>query len=453
MFEEEQKYLPFSKEAEQSVLASLLHGGALPLASALISPDDFYEPINAHLFELIVKLDENKSAIDVMTLINSIEEHGVIDKSEGLRYVVELNGSMASEHNLETYAKTVLDFSNERQILKAARDMMTAIIHGEGSSQERQNTAMSLFHSIDTEAHVQKHMKEQVAEFIEGMDKKMEVKTEITGLPTGLDDLDKATGGFQDSDFVIMAARPAMGKTTLGVNTMVKAAKGLASKAGDDGLVMIFSMEMPADQLIGRMFAAEGGISMSAIKSPGLFFTANDGTNYQAAAGKIMPLMNNMVIDDRPALTPQQVRAACLSAERKYKKPVRGVLIDYVQIMSAPGEDTQRIGTCSKALKALAMELKCPVVSLAQLNRDVEKRTDKRPKSSDLKGSGQLEQDADIIILIHSDDDSDEIDRKNGSDEGYAILIIDKFRAGVCTDVLVRKELSYSRFKTHETSY
>lgn len=451
-FEDGSKYLPFSEEAEESVLASILHGGALASASALITPDSFYTPINAHIFELLIKMDAKSSAIDEMTLINSINEHGVIDKMEGLKYVMELAGSMASAGNLETYCKSVRDFSNERQILTTAAEMINTIKRGAGSSQERQNDAMALFHAVDTDDHEQKHMKEQVREFVEEMEKKMDIKTEVTGMATGLEDLDKATGGFQDNDFVIIGARPAMGKTTLGVNAITMAAKSLV-KNKEDGLVMIFSMEMSANQLIGRMFASEGSISMNSMKAPGLFFTDQDSTNYQAAFGKIAPLMNNIVIDDRPALTSQQIRAACLSAERKYKKKVRGVLVDYVQIMGGPGEQTPRVAANSMALKALAMELKCPVITLAQLNRDVEKRSDKRPMKSDLKDSGQLEQDADIIILIHSDDDSDDIDRNSGNGEGYALLIIDKFRAGVCQDVLVKKELSMSRFKTHVKGY
>ncbi len=451
-FESKQEYKPFSEEGEQSVLASILHGADVAMASALICPDDFHIELNAHLFELMVGMDEKNSAIDENSLISAIEEHAAVDKMEGMMYVVQLFNSSASKNNLETYARTVKDLSNERVILSAARDMIDAIRYGEGSSKDRQNAAMASFKSIDTEVHEQKHMKEQVREFLGDMERKMDIKTEVTGMPTGLEDLDVATGGFQDTDFVIIGARPAMGKTTLGVNAITMAAKAMV-KRKEDGLVMIFSMEMSANQLIGRMFASEGGVSMNSMKAPGLFFSDTDATNYQAAFGKISPLVDNIVIDDRPSLTSQQIRAACLSAERKYGKKVRGVLVDYVQIMGGPGEQTPRVAANSMALKALAMELKCPVITLAQLNRDVEKRADKRPMKSDLKDSGQLEQDADIIILIHSDDDSDDVDRAEGSGEGFALLIIDKFRAGVCTDVLVKKELSCSRFKTHVKGY
>jgi replicative DNA helicase len=450
-FESSDIYTPYSIQSEQACIASLLCGGEIALVSGLIAPQDFYDGINGYLFECMVNIDKKNRDIDVESLFYEIE-NGSGNKSEAMKYITEVAASTALPQHCETYARQVKDYSNERQVLTAAGEMINIIKRGSGSSSERITDAMAVFNAIDTEEHEQKHMKEQVAEFLTDMEKKMEVKTEVTGMPTGLDDLDKVTGGFQDNDFVIMGARPAMGKTTLGVNAIVQAAKGLV-KNNEDGLVMIFSMEMSANQLIGRMFAAEGGIRMNSIKAPGLFFGRDGcagGEGYNAAAGKIMPLMNNIVIDDRPALTHQQVRAACLSAERKYGKKVRGVLVDYVQIMGGPGEKTPRVAANSMALKALAMELKCPVITLAQLNRDVEKRNDKRPMSSDLKDSGQLEQDADIIILIHSDDESDEIDRKAGNDEGYALLIIDKFRAGVCQDVLVKKELSYSRFRTND---
>lgn len=453
MFESSESYKPFSEAAEQDVLASLLAGGALASVSSLIEPRDFYGVLEGHVLSVMVGMDADKRVIDESSLLAALESHGKVERMEALQYVVALAGSGANKDNAETYAMAVKDLSNERQIIIAANEMISAIKHGEGSSKERQNNAMSAFHAVDTETHVQKHMKVQLREFVAEFEAKCQIKTELTGIPTGLKSLDKVTGGYQKSDYIVIAARPAMGKTTVGVNCMVSTAKAMVKKAECvDELVMIFSMEMPASQLIGRIVSSEGLVKMNSIKAPGVNLGENgcagfDGFN--AGIRKVHQLVDNMVIDDRPAVSAPMMRAACLSAERKYGKKIGAVLVDYVQIMPGKGEDTQRISGNSTALKALAMELDCPVVTLAQLNRDVEKRQDKRPRSSDIKGAGQIEQDADIIILIHSDDESDDIDRNDGRGDGFAIFIIDKFRGGECTDVIVKKDLSFSRFKDH----
>lgn len=453
-FETSENFTPHSEDAEQAVLASVMFGGALALASALITPEDMYNPLNGHVFKVMLHLDANKRGIDEITISTAISDAGEFDPREALLYVVEIAGSSANKANIESYARTVKDFSNERQVIRVAGEMINEIKRGDGTSQERVNNAMSLFNAIDTEVHEQKEFKVQLRDFHESMSRKAETTSEITGIATGFGELDRATCGLQDSDLIYVGARPGQGKTTFCMNIVSHVAKKLKK---DEGVVMVFSMEMPADQIIGRMHAAEGSVKMNSIKAPGVYMGKGGCSGYDgfsAAAVKITQMIGSIIIDDRPGLSPMEVRAACLAAERKYGR-VKMVMLDYVQIMRYPGiaNPVDRIGACSNALKALAQEMRCPVVVPAQLNREVEKRSDKRPALSDLKGSGALEQDADAIWFIHSDDDCDEQERSDGSDESFVSLVIAKFRAGETQDILFKKDLSTNRFINHEMIY
>lgn len=449
-FETLDNWLPFSEESEQSLLAAILLGGAVGLASAIISPSDVYTPLNAELFEVMQELDESASPIDMTTTIDKVVERGNFDQLETLQYLVELSGAFARTENIEAYAKTIKNFSCERQVIRVAGEMVSAIKHGDGTSEERVNNAMGLFNAINVDTYEQKDFKAQVQEFHAEMERRSELKTEVTGLSTGFHELDRVTAGLQDTDLIYLGARPGQGKTTMGINI----ASHMAKKLGKgEGVVMVFSMEMPASQLIGRMHAAEGGVKMNSIKSPALYMEKGGCSGwggFNAGAHKVASMAGNIVIDDRPNLSPQEIRAACLAAERKYGS-VKFVMVDYVQIMKYQGlsNPIERIGACSNALKALAVEMQCPVLSLAQLNREIEKRADKRPVNSDLKGSGALEQDADMIWFIHSDDESDQQDISAGSGDGFASLIISKFRSGEPQDILFKKDLSTSRFLNH----
>jgi len=449
-FESNEKYTAFSEDAEQGLLASVLHGGVLPLAVALITPDDFYSEVNGRIFKVMAKMEAQDKFIEASTLVIALEDDGVIDRMEAMSYVIELDVSATSKHSTESHAHTIKNYSNERQVLRVAGEMINTIKRGDGSSVERVNDAMSLFNAIETESHTQKEFKEQMKDFHVEMEKRAQSADEVSGLATGFEELDIATSGMQGGDLIYLAARPGQGKTTFGMNIAGNVAKRLKN---DEGVVLVFSMEMSASQLIGRMHATEGHVKMDAIKNPKKYMNNTPGRSYEEfgnGAKKLTQMIGNLIIDDRPGLNPMQVRAAAQAAARKYGK-VKLILMDYVQIMTHPDHSNpvESIGACSNSLKSLAMEMDCPVLSLAQLNREIEKRADKRPLLSDLKGSGSLEQDADAVWFIHSDKDEDGEAIPAAGPEEFVSIIIAKFRAGEAQDILFKRDLSTMRFINH----
>ena len=429
-------YKPYSIESEQAVVGGILiDNNRVNEVSDIISAKDFYSPQNAIIFAAIETLVYSNQPCDVVTVLTALENTGKLEEAGGMAYLAELAESTPSAANILAYARTVATKSRERKILEISRGMNDAIYDEDADSEEKINNALSLVNSFDAKEEKEKTFLELNQELGILLNQRAENKGGLTGVSSGFEAIDKRFNGLQKTDLIVLAGRPGSGKTTLALN--------IARNVSQDRPVMVFSMEMSGVQLTEKIWASYG-VRLESIKKAD-FSDADEGSRIQVAVSKAREL--NIAIDERGALTPEQVRARCLREQRK-QGPLGLVVIDYLQLMRvnksvSRTEDTTKI---SGALKALAKELDCPVIALSQLNRGVESRNNKRPVLSDLRDSGSIEQDADIIMFIYRDDYYAAQEGRKSNAVNIAEVNTAKFRAGeVGLDVL-STELQYSRF-------
>jgi len=426
--------------AEQAVIGGLLldQSKALDICE-MLKPDDFSRPSHKLIFQVIYDLNEQQIKSDVVTVQSSLNERGQLSQIGGLHYLAELAQNTPSAANIKHYATTVADLSKLAQIGSELREAQNALL-GDEDAKDRINNAYSIISDIgqDETDKGERSFNEIQTELARELERRSQLGGGLTGVSTGFEDLDKRFNGLQKTDLIILAARPAMGKTTLAIN--------IAQEVAKQKHVAIFSMEMSAEQITEKIWASlGGGFKLKDIKQGNL---DTDYSSYLLAniseAKKL-----RIDIDDRGALTPQQVRARCLRLKRKHGE-LGLVVIDYLQLMQVNGSGqnrTQEITKISGALKALAKELECPVIALSQLNRSVEQRTKKIPSMSDLRESGSIEQDADIIMFCYRDDYYAEIEGRQSDEQGIARIITGKYRGGeVGTDYL-KTEFRFSRFR------
>jgi replicative DNA helicase len=414
---------PHSIDAEQAVLGGLmLDERAWERIADKINEEDFYRKDHRLIYRAIGELQNKNMPCDAVTLGEWFDSNGLAELVGGSNYVLQLANSTPSAANIGAYAEIVREKSVLRQLIDAGTEITGDGFQPEGrSSQEILETAeQKVFRIAESGARGRKGfvaMRAAVKEAFQILHQRYESKGSVTGLATGFNDLDEMTAGLQPSDLIIVAARPSMGKTALAVNFAEHAA--LKSRKA----VAIFSMEMSASQLAFRLISSLGRINQQHLRTGDI-----QEEEWPRVTSAITLLSDAKIfIDDTPALSPGELRARARRLKREHDLGL--IVIDYLQLMAVPGNKENRateISEISRGLKALAKELNIPVIALSQLNRSLEQRTDKRPVMADLRESGAIEQDADVIIFIYRD----EYYNSDSTDKGLAEIIIGKQRNG-----------------------
>jgi replicative DNA helicase len=434
--DELQKIPPQQIEAEQSLLGGLLiDGDGFPSVIEILKGDEFYRDAHRTIFRTYQELFERNHPIDLITVAEALTERNELESVGGATYLSSLAERVPSAANVTAYAKIVNEKALLRRLLQAANEI-TSLCYAGGKSVEEildgaESTIFSVTErSVRTSYHPIKDVIKKSVEVIENFHEYQGV----SGVPSHFVELDKLTAGFQRSDLIIIAARPSMGKTALALNIARNAAL-------DSGIpVGFFSLEMSKEQLAMRLLCSEARVDSQKIRTG--FLSTQEGAKMIQAASAFMEAP--ILIDDTPAISALELRAKArrMMAERGLGM----VIVDYLQLMRGR-EGTERreqeISEISRALKALAKELFIPVIALSQLNRKVEERHDKRPQLSDLRESGAIEQDADLIAFIYRD----EMYSKDSADKGVAEVIIGKQRNGPTGTAKLAYIKSYTRFE------
>jgi replicative DNA helicase len=432
---------PHSIDAEQAVLGGLmLDERAWERIADKLSEDDFYRKDHRLIFRAIGELSNKNMPCDAVTLGEWFDSNGLAELVGGSSYVVQLANSTPSAANITAYAEIVREKSILRQLIDAGTEIVGDGFQPEGrSSQEILESAeKKVFDIAESGARGKKGyvpMRKAVQEAFQILHQRYESKGSVTGLATGFADLDEMTAGLQPSDLIIVAARPSMGKTALAVNMAEHAA--LKSRKA----VAIFSMEMSASQLAFRLISSLGRINQQHLRTGDIH-----EEEWPRVTSAITLLADAKIfIDDTPALSPAELRARARRLKREHDLGL--IVIDYLQLMAVPGNKENRateISEISRSLKAMAKEMNIPVIALSQLNRSLEQRTDKRPVMADLRESGAIEQDADVILFIYRD----EYYNQESSDKGQAEIIIGKQRNGPTGMVKLTFLGQYTRFES-----
>ena len=411
---------PHSLEAEQGVLGGLmLDNQTWDLIADTLTCADFYRSEHRLIFDAISTLANRQEPFDVITISEALAG---TPQAARLDYLVELAKNTPSVANIEAYARVVADRSHLRRLI--------ALGHEQIRSASRPNACALDIHEQSDQALFALGQHNGSAEFnrigdllgqvIDQIDNNFNSGETLTGLSSGLPELDEMTAGFQPADLIILAGRPSMGKTALAMNWVIPA---LHAKPGHS--VQIYSLEMPADKLIYRLLAGIGHIDLGQLLKGRL--EGEDWSRLSAAVAQLQQVADRLMIDDSASLSPTTLRARARRAARRFGPPAL-ILVDYLQLMHCPAMEnrTLEIGEISRALKALAKEHNCPVIALSQLNRELERRPNKRPVNADLRESGAIEQDADVIMFIYRD----EVYHPQTELAGIAELIIGKHRNG-----------------------
>ncbi|CAM3546274.1 replicative DNA helicase [Halomonas lysinitropha] len=435
------KVPPHSLEAEQSVLGGLmLDNQAWDNVADRLVADDFYRYEHRLIFNVMASLAEVGRPLDVVTLSEALEGRDQLDTVGGLAYLAELARSTPSASNIRAYADIVRERATLRKLIRAASQIADGAFTPQGRpADELVDEAERLVFQISEERPKSGGpigMSELLTKAVDRIDELFNLQGEMTGLSTGFRDLDEMTSGLQPSDLVIIAGRPSMGKTTFAMNMVEHAV--IAS----DRPVMVFSMEMPADSLMLRMLSSLGRIDQTRVRTGQL--EDEDWPRLTSAVNLLKD--KQLFIDDTAALSPNEMRSRIRRVVREHGN-LSLIMIDYLQLMQIPGFSENRTGEISeisRSLKGLAKEFGCPVLALSQLNRSLEQRPNKRPVMSDLRESGAIEQDADIIGFVYRDE---VYNPDNPDNQGLAEVIIGKQRNGPIGTVHMAFIGKYTRFE------
>ncbi|QDP00175.1 replicative DNA helicase [Thalassotalea sp. PS06] len=442
---EQLKVAPHSMEAEQSVLGGLLlDNEAWDNVAERVVSQDFYSRSHRIIFNTIGDLIEKGNPVDLITLSEALENQQQIGDVGGFVYLAEMMKNTPSASNIYAYADIVRERAVTRELISVANDIADAGYDPQGrESSELLDYAESKVFQIAEQRANKSEGPENIHSVLEKTVDKIEKlygqpHDGVTGVSTGFQDLDKMTAGLQPSDLIIVAARPSMGKTTFAMNLAENAAMM------QDKPALIFSLEMPSEQIMMRMLASLGRIDQTKIR------TGQLGDEDWARLSSTMGLLiekGKMFVDDASGLTPTEVRSRARRIHRDHGG-LSMIMIDYLQLMRVPSFSDNRtleIAEISRSLKALAKELQVPVIALSQLNRSLEQRADKRPVNSDLRESGSIEQDADLIMFIYRD----EVYHDDSPDKGTAEIIIGKQRNGPIGRVRLTFQGQFSRFDNY----
>jgi len=442
------KMPPHSIEAEQSVLGGLmLDNEAWDRVSEKVVEQDFYLRSHRFIFSAMLRLAESNQPIDLITVSESLEANQQLDDIGGFAYLGEIAKNTPSAANILAYAEIVRERAVVRDMIAVAHDIADAGYDTQGrTSAELLDFAETKVFKIAEQRANANEGPEPINNILAKTIDKIDAlyrspQNGITGLSTGYVDLDKMTNGLQPSDLIIVAARPSMGKTTFAMNLAEHAA------ISSDKPVLIFSLEMPSDQIMMRMLASLGRINQTKVRTGQL---EDEDWARLSSAIELLNTKGKMYIDDASGLTPTEVRSRARRVAREHGG-LSMIMVDYLQLMTVPGLSENRtleIAEISRSLKALAKELKVPVVALSQLNRSLEQRADKRPVNSDLRESGSIEQDADLIMFIYRD----EVYHEDSQDKGLAEIIIGKQRNGPIGKIRLTFHGHFSRFDNYAGS-
>jgi len=433
---------PHSVEAEQAVIGGLLLDNRAweQIADKLVE-EDFYRHDHRLLFSAIRELESRNEPFDAVTLSQCLENNGQLDQAGGLLYLGRLAKDTPSASNILAYANIVREKSVLRQLIAVGTDISGSGFQPEGrdSKELLDDAEKKVFQIAEQGARGQggfQDMKSLLSKTVDKIDHLFNSDGGITGVSTGFDKFDEMTTGLQEADLVIVAGRPSMGKTTFAMNIAENAA------IGDKVPVAVFSMEMPGDALAMRMISSLGRVDQHHIRTGNL--TDEDWARITSAIHILSEA--NIYIDDTPAMSPNEVRARARRLKRQHGLGL--IVIDYLQLMQVHGGSENRateISEISRSLKAMAKELKVPVIALSQLNRSLEQRPDKRPVMSDLRESGAIEQDADLIVFIYRD----EVYNEDSPQKGVAEIIIAKQRNGPIGKSLLTFLGKYTKFENY----
>lgn len=433
------KVPPHSIEAEQSVLGGLLlENRAWEKIADIVQEEDFYRQDHRLIFRSIAVLAEQDEPLDIITLSEWLKDRDELDNAGGLAYLGTLAKDTPSAANIKAYAEIVREKSILRQLISIGSEISEdAFNPGERPSKELLDEAEKKVFEIAEQGNRKQdfqNIKSLLKQTLAHIDELSKSDATLTGASTGYSELDDMTSGLQKGDLIIVAGRPSMGKTTFSMNL----AEFIA--VNDKKPVAIFSMEMPAEQLVLRMFASMGRVPLNDIRTGKI--REEDWPRIGMAVKTFGE--TQLFIDDTPAMSPTEIRAKARRLQREHGQ-LGLIVIDYLQLMQSGNKSENRateISEISRGLKALAKELECPVIALSQLNRSLEQRPNKRPIMSDLRESGAIEQDADVIMFIYRD----EVYNEDTPDKGMAEVIIGKQRNGAIGKVRLTFTGKFTRF-------
>lgn len=444
------KLPPHDTELEEVVLGALmLEKDAYMNVSDILTPDAFYDPINQKIYEAITSLGFNQRPIDMMTVTEQLRQNGTLAEIGGAVHITELAGRVYSAANVEFHAKIIAQKHLARRLISFASKIETDAFDESNDVDDLLQEAEGKLFEIS-----QMHLKREVTQIdpvlnlaLEQIQAAANSQTGLSGLQTGYTELDRITSGWQPSDLIIIAARPAMGKTAF----VLSMAKNMAIDYNTP--IAIFTLEMANVQLVKRLISNVADLNGEQIKSGKLSSEEEDRLNARLRAVYGAPLY----LDETPGLSITELRTKARRLVRE--RGVKMIMIDYLQLMTASGmklgSREQEVSTISRSLKGLAKELNIPIIALSQLNRSTETREDKRPVLSDLRESGAIEQDADIVCFIHRPEYYTKAveDAQGNSIKGLAELIIAKHRSGAVGDVKLRFVSRFARFENWDEGY
>lgn len=437
---------PQNIDAEASLLgAILIDSDAIVKIADRVSAQDFYDPRHERIYEAITKLYEKHSPIDVLTLADQLKSSGFIDFIGGPAYLTELTNFVPTAAHIEQYAEIVSQKSLRRRLIKASQDITTLGYDENRNLQELIEEAETSLFDVS-----QKHIKQDItsletilSESFDRLDELHRDKGKIRGVPTGYKDLDMVLAGLQSSDLFILAARPSMGKTALALNI----AHNIAIESKEP--VLLFSLEMSKEQLVDRLLARESGVDAWALRTGNL--TDADFEKIGQAMGSLSEAP--IFIDDTPSITVSELRTK--ARREAHQRKLGLIIVDYLQLMSgggrysSDGNRVQEISEISRGLKGIARELKVPLMALSQLSRSVESRHPQIPQLADLRESGSIEQDADVVAFIYREEYyNPQTDRKNIAD-----IFIKKHRNGPTGGVELYFDKEKQRFRSLDTKH
>ncbi|HEY8509975.1 MAG TPA: replicative DNA helicase [Steroidobacteraceae bacterium] len=436
---------PHSVEAEQAVLGGLLiEPTAWDQVADVIRAEDFYRPDHKLIFEAIAALARDGKPTDVVTVSEQLSRTGQLEAAGGLAYLGTLAENTPTAANSRAYADIVRERSLLRALIQAGTEIAASVYNNEGETarelvDKAEQKVFEIAEAGTRSSNPVISARTLLPPLIDKIDEWYHNPDSLRGLPTGFIDFDRKTGGLRPGDLIIIAGRPSMGKTTLAVNMAENAALDHKCQAS----VAIFSMEMPAEQLLMRMMSSLGRVPLASIRSGRM--SDEDWVRLTSAAGQLSSA--KIFIDETPALTPTELRARARRIKREHGLDL--IVVDYLQLMQVPGTQENRateIAEISRSLKAVAKELQLPVIALSQLNRSVEQRQEKRPVMSDLRESGSIEQDADMILLIYRE----EVYDKNTTKKGIADVDLAKHRNGETGTILLTFRGEFTRFENYQ---
>lgn len=434
---------PQNIEAEQAVLgAILINGEALITAMERISSDDFYRGAHQRIYEAIVELAEDQEPVDLITLTSLLQNKQQLEEIGGVTYLSELANAVPTAANIDYYAAIVEEKSMLRRLIRTATQIVTNGYANEDDVGSMLSEAEAKILEISQRRSSSGFVviRDVLMEVFEKVESLYSNKGGATGIPSGFVDLDKMTSGFQRSDLVILAARPSVGKTAFALNV----AQNVGVRAKET--VAIFSLEMGAAQLVQRMVCAEANVDANRMRTG--YLEGDDWEKLTMAIGALSEA--NIFIDDSPSITVADIRAKCRRLQQE--KGLGMILIDYLQLIAGRGKGDNRqqeVSEISRTLKQIARELNVPVIALSQLSRGVEQRQDKRPMMSDLRESGSIEQDADIVAFLYRDDYYDKESEKKNIIE----IIIAKQRNGPVGTVELAFLKQFNKFVNMDRSH